>query len=532
MRSTVARLQRDTPQDPGPFRRALVISLGLLLSATGLVLGAPAASANASVTLYVSTAGSSTSGCTASGAGACKTIQEGVTAAEAYSSSAVTVMVAAGTYDENDTIDVPSGDTLTLQGAGASVTTADGGGAGPVFTVSSGTAAIDDLSITDGSGAGAPGEVNGGGVDNTGGTVTLTGDTLSNNAVLDYGGAVSNGVGATVTLTDDTLVGNSAFGGGGIYNKEGTAILTNDTLSSDSAVWGGALYNYLSPANATLTDDTLSNDTGTTGPGGIYNDGNAPTISDSVLDGAPCEGSITDGGYNVESDDSCGFGSTSVVNSSNIDLATSLAANGSSGPETLAIGTDSSAYAEVPIANCTVTTDERGAPRPGVPGPGARCDAGAFEYTSLRGVARRGGQYRSQQQRLPGQPVGCVLGGCRLRTLHAGGSYARLVRVGLGHHDAGCAVGPARRRPDGGGAGQPGCDRGWPRGRLGEPQRHGVRLRSGDPRRRFLHSVSRAVRAVSVVGCPRRLGDPRDPQRRGLSTSAHGLYQRHRDRPG
>jgi hypothetical protein len=308
-----------------------------------------------------------------------------VTAAEAYSSSAVTVMVAAGTYDENDTIDVPSGDTLTLQGAGASVTTADGGGAGPVFTVSSGTAAIDDLSITDGSGAGAPGEVNGGGVDNTGGTVTLTGDTLSNNAVLDYGGAVSNGVGATVTLTDDTLVGNSAFGGGGIYNKEGTATLTNDTLSSDSAVWGGALYNYLSPANATLTDDTLSNDTGTTGPGGIYNDGNAPTISDSVLDGAPCEGSITDGGYNVESDDSCGFGSTSVVNSSNINLATSLAANGSSGPETLAIGTNSSAYAEVPIANCTVTTDERGAPRPGVPGPGARCDAGAFEYTSSAG---------------------------------------------------------------------------------------------------------------------------------------------------
>ncbi len=382
MKPRVSSLQRVLPQNPGRFRRALVVSGALQLSATGLVVGAQTASADASVTLYVSTGGSVTTGCSVSGAGACETLQDGVTAAEAYSSTDVTVMVAAGTYDENDAIDVPSGDTLTILGAGAPVTTVDGGGAGPVFTVSSGTAAIDDLTITDGSGAGVAGEVNGGGVDNIGGTVTLTGDTLSNNAVPDYGGGVSNGVGATVTLTDDTLAGNSAFGGGGIYNKQGTATLTDDTLSSDSAVWGGAVYNYLSGANATLTDDTLANDAGYTGPGGIYNDGNAPIISDSVLDGAPCEGSITDGGYNVESDNSCGFGSTSVVNNSTINLASSLAANGSSGPETLAIGTDSSAYAEVPIANCTVTTDERAVPRPGVPGPGASCDAGAFEYTS------------------------------------------------------------------------------------------------------------------------------------------------------
>ena len=214
MRSRVRQaLQRDTPQDPGPFRRRpchqpRTPALGNR-SALG---GAPAASANASVTLYVSTAGSSTSGCTASGAGACKTIQEGVTAAEAYSSSAVTVMVAAGTYDENDTIDVPSGDTLTLQGAGASSRRQTAAGQVRSSPSPRGPAAIDDLSITDGSGAGAPGEVNGGGVDNTGGTVTLTGDTLSNNAVLDYGGAVSNGVGATVTLTDDTLVGNWPWG--------------------------------------------------------------------------------------------------------------------------------------------------------------------------------------------------------------------------------------------------------------------------------------------------------------------------------
>ncbi|MGO9560917.1 MAG: InlB B-repeat-containing protein, partial [Acidimicrobiales bacterium] len=39
---------------------------------------------------------------------------------------------------------------------------------------------------------------------------------------------------------------------------------------------------------------------------------------------------------------------------------------------------DSSAFEEVPSADCSVTTDERGDPRPGV--PGENCDAGAFEY--------------------------------------------------------------------------------------------------------------------------------------------------------
>jgi hypothetical protein len=102
-------------------------------------------------------------------------------------------------------------------------------------------------------------------------------------------------------------------------------------------------------------------------------------VANSIIDNAGCYGSFTDGGYNVESDDSCGFGASDLVNSTSINLAGSLAANGSRGPETLAVGQDSSTYEEVPAIDCTVATDERGEPRPGELGQSA-CDAGAFEF--------------------------------------------------------------------------------------------------------------------------------------------------------
>ena len=377
-------------------------------------MGAQVASANTSVTLYVSSTGTVTTGCTSPGTGPCKTIQEGVTAAEAYSSSDVTVEVAAGTYDENDTIAVPSGDTLTLQGAGASTTTADGGNDGSsVFAISSGTATIDGFTITGGE---SGYDIGGGGVYNDG-TATLTDDTISADSALRGGGVYNDG---TATLSDDTLSGDFGhYDAGGVYS-DGALIMTDDTLSGDSAL-DGAGGGILSSGTATLTDDTLSGDSAAAYGGGILNAGTATltndtisndswigvysdgtttltedtisndigggvdnnttgavTVSNSILDAAPCSGTITDGGYNVESDDSCGFGSTDVVNSLTINLASSLAANGSSGPETLAIGSNSSAFEEVPSANCSVTTDERGDPRPGV--PSQNCDAGAFEY--------------------------------------------------------------------------------------------------------------------------------------------------------
>jgi hypothetical protein len=398
----------------GRVRRMVLVATLACGSAAGAsaMASQSAASAATSVTLYVNPIGTSTTVCTSQGEGACPTIADAlhVATSPSYTGDNVTIEVAAAKYVEQDTVSAVSLASLTIAGGGAQTTTVDGDQAGTVFAVDSGDVTISGLTVTDGSTS-----TGGGGVNVApDATATLVGDVLSNN-VARYGSGVQNEVGGTLTMSDDTVsndgsstnneeqggglynlgtatltddtfsddsVGNQ--GGGGIFNT-GTLGLTDDTLTDDSSSGatgsGGALVNET--GTVTMTDDTLSDDTAAGGGGGILQIyGGTTTVGDSILDAAGCDdvdGTVADAGYNVESDDSCGFGTTSVTNSSNIDLAAALAANGSSGPETLAIGPNSSAFQEVPASACTVRTDERGDHRPGIPGQ-TKCDAGAFEY--------------------------------------------------------------------------------------------------------------------------------------------------------
>jgi hypothetical protein len=221
----------------------------------------------------------------------------------------------------------------------------------------------------------------GGGIYDYGSHSTLAFDTFSN----DVTNGAAGGTGTTP--------GIGGFGLGGGYYATGNpevATLTNDTFYADAAHGigtaygiGGAIDNIVG-SNITATNLTLADNSVTgTGPvgAGIYNSGTF-TLANSILEQSDsCAGTITDGQYNVESDTSCGLGmggNVDVVGSGAIHLATSLAANGSSGPETLAIDPTSSAYEEVPSSNCTPSSDERGQPRPGV--TGFSCDAGAYEW--------------------------------------------------------------------------------------------------------------------------------------------------------
>jgi hypothetical protein len=342
LRSLDSGHPQNSIEKHGAARGAFLFAAFTLGTLFATALPVATADAATAVTLYVSASGSVTTGCATSGA-ACETIQEGITAAEALANSDVTVDVAAGTYTENDSINVPAGDTLTLLGSSGSPIV-NGGSAGSVFDVSGGSTSIIGLTITNGS------ATTGGGIDNDAGTLTLTGDTISGNVASANGGGVYTETGGSTTLANDTMFNDSATsGGGGIFNAGGTVSLTNDTLSGNSAASGG----------------------------GIDNSSGATSISNSILVNSTCTGTVVDGEYNVESDNTCGFGSSDVVSSTGVNLATSLADNGSTGPETLALGSNSSAFKEVPIANCSIATDERGDPRPG--DAGANCDAGAFE---------------------------------------------------------------------------------------------------------------------------------------------------------
>jgi hypothetical protein len=263
-----------------------------------------------------------------------------------------------------------SGVTLSIEGNGPDATTVSGNNVNTVFTVTGSIDSISGLTITGGN--------NGGGVNigTMGGTTTLNDDTISNNP----GRAVFLNYDSGLSMTDDTISNNVAgYGGsgGGVYisGDSYTVTMTNDTFFDNPAASDGGVHN--GGGFTTMTNDTFFDSE-------IVNQGDI-TIENSILDSpTSCSNStyssITDDGYNVESDNTCGL-TSSLVNSGSIGLATSLAANGASGLQTLAIEPNSSAFNEVPVANCTVRTDERGVTRPGI--AGENCDAGAYEFASV-----------------------------------------------------------------------------------------------------------------------------------------------------
>ena len=74
---------------------------------------------------------------------------------------------------------------------------------------------------------------------NNHGTLMVSYCTVSNIS----GGGISNS-GGTVTVSNSTLSGNAASNGGGINNSGGTVTVSNSTLSSNNAaIQGGGIYN-------------------------------------------------------------------------------------------------------------------------------------------------------------------------------------------------------------------------------------------------------------------------------------------------
>ena len=217
-----------------------------------------------------------------------------------------------------DTINLPSG-TITLSAQLPTITstvTVDGGSQNPtisgnrqvrVFDVnSSATLTLNNLTVANGS---APG--NGGGVDNHGGKLVVNNSTFSGNSAAGGGGGILNG--GTLTVSNSTFSGNSAgLSGGGIFNSSnGTLTVNNSTLSGNSASNGGGIF-IDSGTSTTVNNSTLSGNSASNG-GGIFNRSGATlkntiVAKDNTSTGGDCiGGGITDGGYNLSSDNSCGF---------------------------------------------------------------------------------------------------------------------------------------------------------------------------------------------------------------------------------
>jgi hypothetical protein len=287
--------------------------------------------------------------------------------------------VAAATGDLDITAD------LTISGAGAALTTIDGGGLDRMFDIGPNgvplSVVFNDLTIRNGLASGAPG----GAIYVRLGTVVLNDCSLNANSTDLNGGAISNA--GNLTLNRCTLSANTASGnGGGLYNAS-TVALNNTTLSGNTATsQGGGLYNATG-ATVTVLHATFALNGATSG-GGLYNAGTA-TLKSTLLNantGSNCSGTIGSNGTNLDSGTSCGF--SAVGDLSNVDpLLGTLADNG--GPTaTHALSSGSPAIDAANNSGCPAT-DQRGVLRT-VDGDGngsVLCDIGAFEMTDPADLA-------------------------------------------------------------------------------------------------------------------------------------------------
>src|SRR5271156_3012236 len=356
---------------------------------------------------------------------------------------------------------IVSGETLTITGPTTSPGIAiSGGNAVQLMVVNAGaTLNLQFLTMEDGSATlGSTFGPAGGAIYNNG-TLTVTNSTLSGNQVTNVnfgrgiGGAIYNN--GTLTVTDSTLSGNQATGGsqgfgvGGAIWSEGTLTVTDSTLSGNQANglsqggfgFGGAIFNA---GTGTVTDSTLSGNQATVGGGAIENSSGTLTVTNSTLSGnsaasllgggiengvggtVTLKGTIladessggncalpdmpvlispiTDDGYNISDDDSCGFtmapSGTSINNSTTLNLDPAGLANNGGPTKTIALEPNSQAVDFIPVAECTdqstptplpLTTDQRGFPRPD-PGNPTFCDAGAFELQTMPVVISSNGE--------------------------------------------------------------------------------------------------------------------------------------------
>jgi hypothetical protein len=270
--------------------------------------------------------------------------------------------------------------SLTIDGSGRSITV-DGASLYQVLVVNPGTMLnLDALTIAHAHGTG-----HGGGIDNSGGTLTITNSTLANNSA-GSGCAILND-GGSATVINSTFSGNSSGDGCGIANaSNGSLSINNSTFSGNqaNAARGGAIF--LDSGTVNVSNSTFSGNTASSGAD-IYQSGGTITVTNSIFGnsagGGNCSGAVANGGYNISDDATCGFGSRASANGQTIGdsvnplLSASGLANNGGPTQTIALQPTSPAVDAIPVAQCP-PTDQRGVARPDV--GGTSCDIGGVQH--------------------------------------------------------------------------------------------------------------------------------------------------------
>ena len=230
--------------------------------------------------------------------------------------------------------------------------------------------------------------------------MTVTRSTFSGNFCDGGGGGIFNDVGATAAVTNSTFSGNGCVHGPGAIDNVGTLSVTNSTFFGNRSGHDvGGIDNSFDGV-LTVTNSTFSGNLN----GAISNLGSA-ILKSTILASSPseyppfgptknCYGAITDAGFNISDDSSCGFAMTGAANNGdgvNPLLSTAGLADNSGPTQTLAVQSGSPAIDAIPVADCTdqasppnpITTDQRGLPRPD--DEEQFCDIGAYEFQDFAG---------------------------------------------------------------------------------------------------------------------------------------------------
>ena len=200
--------------------------------------------------------------------------------------------------------------TTTITGPAAGNLTVDANETGRIFQISSGsTVTLQNMTITNGLVATAPGVTAIGGAILSYGNIQLTNDTISN----------SKSTGGTFTEELGEIGTGGAAYGGGIYST-GTLGLTNSTITGNIAQAGGS-YDFGPPPGVNNVAQG----------GGIYSTGRL-TISGSTLSSNSAIGGEGDGGATGGASSGGGIFVTGAVNVTGTTLSGNLSRGGEGQP--------------------------------------------------------------------------------------------------------------------------------------------------------------------------------------------------------
>ncbi|HJT82775.1 MAG TPA: choice-of-anchor Q domain-containing protein [Chthoniobacterales bacterium] len=325
---------------------------------------------------------------------------------------------------------VGPGNTATISGLTISSGLVSAGGVGAGIYLENTTLALINCVLRSNHASGGT-TAHGGGIYVAQSQLTMVGCTLDSNVATGNGGGIYNS-GSTLTIDRSTITANSAVNGGGVYNAVGTVMVTKSLFGANAATRGGGIANVgsigtagLTVNNCTFASNTvsgasatgsqihnarqfaatsavisnctlLSNNVAPTYSGGaVYTEnGGSVTLGNTIIQTSLQEhsivsvgatSSVTSAGYNLSFDNGNGFLSgpnDQISTDPLLDIGTGPRDNG--GPTfTIALQANSPAIDKGKVLSAT--SDQRGEPRPfndpnvGNAAGGDGSDIGAYE---------------------------------------------------------------------------------------------------------------------------------------------------------